>query len=231
MANHTDAPATPVEAGPRYDLPHLRKSGPSDGRCGDTRRGEEPDFQSSADGSAVQVAILSSVVVVVPGSFNDRQQSPAPRDESAATWVRHLVTRTRGATGCSSTKWATDYAGRNPVKGVNGRIKKRRQLRPRILPRVRHRCPHTRRARRHRHPQPRPHPTNPPPQAPRQHHRGSSRTSHPRHHPTRRTNPTHGRSHTHPGTLINQPSPIPHRRNPPVGPDASPPSRQRHQNP
>lgn len=65
MADHTDALAVGVQAGARHDLPILRKSGRSDGRCGATLQGEEPDFPGRTDGSAAQMVMLSSVVVLV----------------------------------------------------------------------------------------------------------------------------------------------------------------------
>ena len=106
-----------------------------------------------------------------------------------------------------TTDWATDYAYRNPVEGVNGMIKNDGSFDKKSCRAFGLAAPTPRRARRHRHPQPRPHPTNPPGREPRQHHRRPSRTNHPRHHPTRHIHPTHGRSHTHPGTPINQPPP------------------------
>ena len=115
--------------------------------------------------------------------------------------VDQLDNHQRNAYG--TTDWATDYAGRNPVEGVNGMIKNDGSFNPASCRVFAPPPTHSPSSLAISHPQPRPNPTSPPSQAPRQHHRPPSRTGHPRHHPTRHTNPTHGRSHTHPGTPIN----------------------------
>ena len=64
-------------------------------------------------------------------------------------------------------------------------------------------------------------PTSPRPEQQRQH-PGPPQPDKPRHHRI---------SHTNPGTPINQPRPIPHRREPPVEPNASATSHLHHHHP
>ena len=135
--------------------------------------------------------------------------------------VEQLDNHQRNAYG--TTNWATDYAGRNPVEGVNSMIKDdgsfdkascrafglaAHTLAALMAP-VIHNLEQTRRTRN------------------RDNNDGSIPTD-----PDQTTpDTTPHQPHTHPGTPINQPRPIPHRRDPPVEPNASKTSYQHHQHP
>ena len=136
--------------------------------------------------------------------------------------IEQLDNHQRNAYG--TTNWATDYAGRNPVEGVNSMIKDdgsfdkascrafglAAHTLAALMAAVIHNLEQTRRTRnRDNHNSIPTDPDQTPPD----------------------TTPTPHQPHTHPGTPINQPRPIPHRRNPPVEPNASKTSRQHHQHP
>ena len=139
--------------------------------------------------------------------------------------VEQLDNQQRNTYG--TTNWATDYAGRNPVEGVNSMIKDDGSFDKQscrafglaahtlaaLIAAVIHNLEQTRRTRNqdnHNSSTPnRPDQTTP-------------NTTASAHHPHTPPAPHH------PGTPINQPRPIPHRRNPPVEPNASTTSHQHH---
>ena len=133
--------------------------------------------------------------------------------------VEQLDNHQRNAYG--TTNWATDYAGRNPVEGVNSMIKDdgsfdkascrafglAAHTLAALMAAVIHNLEQTRRTRN------------------RDNHNSSAPARPDQTTPDTTPSATPPQPHTHPGTPINQPRPIPHRRDPPVEPNASTTSR------